>query len=255
MKNYIFIFLLFLFSQCKEIKYSHTNKEDNLYFVFTTFRHGARTHIFPLDSFGNIVYPIGELTKYGKTQNLEIGKKYRERYSNFLNMNYDKNEIYIRVSDVERVIISTKKQLEGLFNKEISDKNFEKVNGGINYLRLFHLDENEKKEMDKYEKYCNKKRRLEIDYRKLFKSDIEPILKDCNDKRFTLSIHVFCDATFIAYFQYKYEDNKKNKICKCGEDKAKNFMIFVWIGIILLKIGMNMVRICFICFSNISLII
>ena len=226
MKNYIFIFLLFLFSQCKEIKYSHTNKEDNLYFVFTTFRHGARTHIFLLDSFGNIIYPIGEITKYGKTQNLEIGKKYRDRYSNFLDMNYNKNEMYIRVSDVDRVIISAQKQLEGLFNKVIDEKNFEKVYGGINHLNLFHIDEKEKKEMDKYEKYCNKKRKLEIDYRKLFKSEIAPILKECYGTRFTLSIHAFCDSTFTAYFEYKYGDDKKNKIAKCGDDKAKKFYEF-----------------------------
>ena len=226
MKNYIFIFLLFLFSQCREIKYNHSNEEDNLYFVFTTFRHGARTHVFLLDSFGNIVYPTEELTKYGKIQNLEIGKKYRERYSNFLNMNYDKNEIYVRVSNIDRVIISAQKQLEGLFNKKIDEINFEKVDGGINYINLFHIDKNEKKEMVKYKEYCNKKRRLEIDYRKLFKLEIAPILKDCYGTRFTLSIHVFCDSTFAAYFEYKYGDDKKNKIAKCGEDKAQKFYDF-----------------------------
>lgn len=223
MKHFIFIFFLLLFSQCKETKYSHTNKEDNLYFVFTTFRHGARTHVFLFDSFGNIISPIGELTQYGENQNLEIGKKYRQRYSNFLNMNYNKDEIYVRVSDVERVIISAQKQLEGLFNKKIDDTNFEKVNGGLDHFNLFHLDEKEKKEMDKYERYCNNKRRLEIDYRKLFKSEIAPILRNCYGTLFTLSIHAFCDSTFTAYNQYKYGDDKKNKIAKCGEDKAKKF--------------------------------
>ena len=226
MKNYIFIFLLFAFSQCKEIKYSHTNREDNLYFVFTTFRHGARNHFFLLDSFGNLIYPIGELTNYGKIQNLEIGKKYRERYSNFLNMNYDKNEIYMRVSDVDRVVISAQKQLEGLFNKKIDDKNFEKVSIGLSYWNLYHLDKKEKEEMDRYEKYCNKKRRLEIDYKKLFKSEIAPILKSCYGTRFTLSIHAFCDSTFSAYFEYKYGKDKENKIGKCGEDNAKKFYDF-----------------------------
>ena len=40
----------------------------------------------------SISFP-GDLTKYGALQHLEIGQKYRERYSNFLDMNFDENNI------------------------------------------------------------------------------------------------------------------------------------------------------------------
>jgi hypothetical protein len=74
--------------------YNHTNKENNLYFVFTTFRHGARRPLSRVDFFGNHNYTAGALTEYGKIQHLEIGRKYRKRYSNFMNINFDKNEVY-----------------------------------------------------------------------------------------------------------------------------------------------------------------
>ena len=127
----IYIFLIILqnyFSQSKEKRYSHTNKEKNLYFVFTTFRPGARTQLFIYDSFGNINFSTGKLTKYGEIQNLEIGAKYRKRYSKFLNMSFDKNQMLIYSSKSERVVVSTKKQLEGFFNKKIDDNIIHEIN-------------------------------------------------------------------------------------------------------------------------------
>jgi hypothetical protein len=75
--------------------YNHTNQENNLYFVFTTFRHGARKPLAGKDYFGNRNYSAGALTRYGAIQHLEIGRNYRKRYSNFVNMSFDKNEFYI----------------------------------------------------------------------------------------------------------------------------------------------------------------
>ena len=138
MKTIISVFLFYL-SVCKDIKYKHKNSEKNLYFVFTTFRHGARSTFLPIDSFGNIKLSFGELSNYGALQNLEIGKKYRKRYSNFLNLNYDKNQMYIRTSDVERTLELINKQLEGIFNKQIDQKDFIIVNNGFNFLNLYHL--------------------------------------------------------------------------------------------------------------------
>jgi hypothetical protein len=114
---------------CRDIIYNHTNKENNIYFVFTTFRHGARRPLSRVDFFGNHNYTAGALTEYGKIQHLEIGRKYRKRYSNFMNINFDKNEVYIRSSKEKRAIISTEKELEGFFNKTIDKSNIFIVNG------------------------------------------------------------------------------------------------------------------------------
>ena len=102
-----------------DIYYNHTSEEKNLYFVATTFRHGARFPFIHVDFFGNGIRYKGKLTGYGGLQHYEIGKKYRERYSNFLDMNFNPKEMYIRSSDVERTVISTMKELEGLFQKSI----------------------------------------------------------------------------------------------------------------------------------------
>lgn len=110
-------------SYCVDVMYNHTNKENNLYFVFTTFRHGARKPLFGKDYFGNRNYSAGALTTYGKIQHLEIGRKYRKRYSNFVNVSFDKNELYIRSSNIGRTIVSTEKELEGFFNKTIDRSN------------------------------------------------------------------------------------------------------------------------------------
>ena len=82
--KFIFIALiLFIFIHCKDIIYNHTNKENNLFFVFTTFRHGTRTSYYVVDSFGNLAKSFASLTKYGGLQHLNIRQNYRKRYSNF----------------------------------------------------------------------------------------------------------------------------------------------------------------------------
>ena len=225
MKTIISLFLFYL-SVCKDIKYKHKNSEKNLYFVFTTFRHGARSTFLPIDSFGNIKLSFGELSNYGALQNLEIGKKYRKRYSNFLNLNYDKNQMYIRTSDVERTLESINKQLEGIFNKQIDQKDFIIVNNGFNFLNLYHLSKEEKEEMDKYSNYCSKRKLEDIDYRKIFKTEISPILRECYGTLFTLSLHIFCESVFSSYFEYTYGNDTTNRIGKCGKENAQKFYDF-----------------------------
>ena len=86
--NIILILFLFIFVHCQDIYYNHSNLDNNLYFVFTTFRHGARSVFHPIDYFGNPIKSQEALSKYGAIQHLEIGQKYRKRYSNFLNMSF-----------------------------------------------------------------------------------------------------------------------------------------------------------------------
>ena len=80
------IIIIFVSINCKEKKYNHTNRENNLYFVFSTFRHGARKPFNKYDVFKNKIKNSGSLTSYGKKQHLIIGQKNRDRYFNFLNL-------------------------------------------------------------------------------------------------------------------------------------------------------------------------
>ena len=210
-----FIILLFNVYHCKEIIYNHTNEENNLYFIFTTFRHGARKTYRDVDFFGNYDNKTGALTKYGQIQHLEIGKKYRKRYSNFLNISFDNNEFYIRSSDVERTIISTEKELEGFFNKTINRSNIFIVKEGIYYMNLYHLDGKEKEEMEKYFEYCPK-RILSQDYQSIFDNEIMPILKGCYGINNATDIHFFYDSVITSYFEYIYGNDSKNKIGNCS---------------------------------------
>ena len=223
--DFKYLLFLILFINCKESIYNHTNKENNLFFVFTTFRHGARFPSTNIDYFGNVISSPGNLSKYGILQNLEIGKKYRKRYSNFLNMEFDKNQIYIRTSDIERTIISTEKQLEGFFNKIIDRKYFEIVKGGIDYFNLYHLNSEEQKKMDEYLKFC-KKRILEIDYKDIFDKEIFPILQNFYGINKSPNLEDFCDSVYTAYYEYIYDNDTNNKIGNCGiqnVSKINNF--------------------------------
>ncbi len=212
---------LFIYAICsnEEKLYNHTLLEQNLYFVFSTFRHGARATFSKIDYFGNNISNPGSLTKYGAIQHLEIGKKYRQRYSNFLNMSFDKNQLYIRSSDEWRTIISTLKELEGLFSKVIERSNIHIIQNGMNYWNLFQLNDSEHKELSRYFQYCNKKRFLP-DYGNILKNDIFPFLKECYGKSVVPNPGHFCDAVFAAYFEYTYGNDTKNQIGKCGKDKA-----------------------------------
>ena len=215
MKNFFYYLLLFLFVDSDDIKYKHTNLDNNLYFVFTTFRHGARFPFISQDYFGNPISSPGALTKYGALQHLEIGKKYRERYSNFLDMNFDKNQFYIRTTDVERTIISGEKQLEGLFNRPIGRRYFDIQKGGPNFWNLYCINKEDRQELDKYSNYCKNKRSL-VDYNQIFKKEIYPILQDCYGIISIQNLHEFCDSVFTAYSEYNFGNKTDNKIGKCG---------------------------------------
>ena len=212
---------------CEDIMYNHNNKENNLYFIFTTFRHGARKPLSVKDFFGNINYSPGSLTEYGKIQHLEIGRKYRKRYSNFMNISFDKNEIFIRSSDVERTIVSTEKQLEGFFNKTIDRSNIFIVNGGGYFMNLFHLDRKEKEEMNKYLKSCQK-RKLGKNYANIYLKEIFPNIKNCHlMKSISDSGSLnFCDSMISHYFEYIYGNQENDIISRCNHEDIKHFYDF-----------------------------
>jgi hypothetical protein len=220
-----FLLLTYL-SYCKDIIYNHNNKEKNLYFVFTTFRHGARKPLTRVDFFGNSNYSAGSLTEYGKIQHLEIGRKYRKRYSNFMNISFDKKEIYIRSSNFKRTIISTEKELEGFFNKSIGRSNIFIANSGYP-MNLFSLDIKEQIEMKKYFASCPK-RNLAKNYIDTYNLEIFPNIKHCHlMKNISDSgINRFCDSMISHYFEYIYDNETNNIISRCSSENIKKFYDF-----------------------------
>ena len=211
----IIVTILTSFSFEADIYYNHTSLDNNLYFVFSTFRHGAREPFVDVDYFGNKIQHKGALTNYGAIQHLEIGKKYRERYSNFLNMSFDPNQMYIRSTDVERTVISTLKELEGLFGRVIDKKYLQILSGGANFWNLFQLNNTEHAELDQYFAYCKNKKRILQSFNEIF-----PILKECYGATNYPETYGFCDSVFTAYFKYTYENDTENKIGKCGKENA-----------------------------------
>ena len=183
--NYLLLYSilsLFFHSHCVHFMHNHTNKENNLFFVFTTFRHGARKTLSGVDFFGNRNYSAGALTKYGKIQHLEIGRKYRTRYSNFVNMSFDKNEFYIYSSNIRRTIVSTEKELEGFFNKAIDRSNIVIQRGRGYYLyfmKILDLDPIEQAEINKYIASCSK-RKLAKNFNDIYYREIFPNIKKCH---------------------------------------------------------------------------
>jgi len=207
--------------------YNHTNKENNLYFVFTTFRHGARKPLFGVDFFGNRNYSAGALTKYGKIQHLEIGRNYRKRYSNFVNISFDKNELYIRSSDVGRTIVSTEKELEGFFNKTIDRSNIVIARGGGHFMNLFHLDPKEQIEMNKYVASCSK-RKLSKNFRDIYNREIFPNVRKCYQMEniTDYGMGMFCDSMISHYFDYSYGNETYNIISRCSKENIQKFYDF-----------------------------
>ena len=228
--NYLLLYSilsLISLSYCIGIMYHHTNKENNLYFVFTTFRHGARKPLFRVDFFGNSNYSTGALTTYGKIQHLEIGRTYRKRYSNFVNLSFDKNELYIRSSSTGRALVSTEKELEGFFNKTIDRSNIVIAKHGGYYMNLFHLDPKEQAEMNKYVASCPK-RKLSKNFRNIYAREIFPNIRKCHQmENITDSgIGVFCETMISHYFEYTYGNETNNIISRCSKENIQKFYDF-----------------------------
>ena len=221
------ILSLIVLCHCEDVMYNHTNQENNLYFVFTTFRHGARKPLAGKDYFGNRNYSAGALTRYGAIQHLEIGRNYRKRYSNFVNISYDKNELYIRSSDVGRTLISTEKELEGFFNKTIDRSNIVIARGGGYFMNLFHLDPKEQAEMNKYVASCPK-RNLGKNYGEIYHKEIIPNVKKCDqmENLGDAGLWMFCDTTLSHYFEYSYGNETYNIISRCSKENIQKFYDF-----------------------------
>jgi hypothetical protein len=130
-------------------------------------------------------------------------------------MNFNPKEMYIRSSDVHRTVISTMKELEGLFGKEIGKNYFKIVGNGLSYWNLYTLNNTARQELEKYYGFCNSKKRRLPDI-----SEIFPLLQRCFGTRKKPEIWRFCDSVFTAYYEYTYSNRTDNKIGRCGKEYA-----------------------------------
>ena len=211
-KTFLILFLIIGAYKCELKTYSHLNNESNLYFVLTSFRHGARTPLIKKDSFQNIIKNPGRLTAYGKLQHLIIGKKYRKRYYNFLNLNksenFDKEQLLVKSTTIKRTLISAQKQLEGLFNTTKNNDNI-KIVSIKNTMNLYIFNINEVQKVYNSKAYCNTLRKLnektnknknkkKLEIKNHFKDTIVPEFKRCyGHTNFGQKGH-FCEPGYSA---------------------------------------------------------
>uniref|UniRef100_A0A8D1CUS1 acid phosphatase n=1 Tax=Sus scrofa TaxID=9823 RepID=A0A8D1CUS1_PIG len=96
--------------------------EGPLVFVAVVFRHGDRAPLasYPTDPHKENIatlWPrgLGQLTREGVHQQLELGRFLRSRYESFLSPQYRREEVYIRSTDFDRTLESAQANLAGLF--------------------------------------------------------------------------------------------------------------------------------------------
>ena len=87
--------------------------------VHLVWRHGDRTPInpYPTDPHRNYSWPggLGQLTTRGMRRHLELGHWLRQRYTGWLSPTYDRAEVVVRSTDVDRTLMSALSNLAGLF--------------------------------------------------------------------------------------------------------------------------------------------
>uniref|UniRef100_A0A8C5WCC2 acid phosphatase n=1 Tax=Leptobrachium leishanense TaxID=445787 RepID=A0A8C5WCC2_9ANUR len=83
------------------------------------YRHGDRSpvHTYINDPYQESSWPdgFGQLTKDGMQQQYDLGQYLRKRYAGFLNETYNRHEVYVRSSDLDRTLMSAQANLAGLF--------------------------------------------------------------------------------------------------------------------------------------------
>uniref|UniRef100_A0A8C2QAD8 Lysosomal acid phosphatase n=1 Tax=Cyprinus carpio TaxID=7962 RepID=A0A8C2QAD8_CYPCA len=108
-----FLIVSFLFA------FSLSSGERTLKFVTVLYRHGDRSPInaYPTDPYKESDWPqgFGQLSQEGMKQHFKLGQFLKKRYTGFLSEDYDRHEIYIRSTDVDRTLMSAEANLAGMF--------------------------------------------------------------------------------------------------------------------------------------------
>uniref|UniRef100_UPI00398F79A5 lysosomal acid phosphatase-like n=1 Tax=Pristiophorus japonicus TaxID=55135 RepID=UPI00398F79A5 len=90
-----------------------------LRFVNLVYRHGDRspTEAYPTDPYTEKYWPqgFGQLSQIGMRQQYELGQYLRHRYKDFLNSSYDRQEIYVQSTDIDRTLMSAEVNLAALY--------------------------------------------------------------------------------------------------------------------------------------------
>jgi len=146
-------------------EYSHKN-ENNLFFIFLNFRHGARSSLHLIDNYNDMLggnwEGKGELTNLGRRQHYEIGLKTRKRYSFFLENEYNPKEVLIYSTEYNRTMMSVGQQLLGLYNNinysdhdynfsDFQNNDIEDINTIIPPINLFMVNEGNDIKKNRYE--------------------------------------------------------------------------------------------------------
>ncbi|KAJ7344696.1 hypothetical protein JRQ81_000646 [Phrynocephalus forsythii] len=94
----------------------------SLHFVILLYRHGDRSPVkaYPRDPYQENAWPqgFGQLSQDGMRQQWDLGQALRRRYDGFLNATYNREEIFIRSTDVDRTLMSAEANLAGLYPPE-----------------------------------------------------------------------------------------------------------------------------------------
>ncbi|XP_062918339.1 lysosomal acid phosphatase-like isoform X5 [Mobula hypostoma] len=84
------------------------------------YRHGDRSPIqaYPADPYTEKDWPEGfaQLTVVGMKQHYALGQYLRHRYNTFLNSSYDRHEVYVQSTDIDRTLMSAQVNLAGLYH-------------------------------------------------------------------------------------------------------------------------------------------
>ncbi|XP_050970542.1 lysosomal acid phosphatase isoform X2 [Labeo rohita] len=108
-----FLIVAFLFA------FSLSNGERTLKFVTVLYRHGDRSPIkaYPTDPYKESAWPqgFGQLSQEGMKQHFELGQFLKKRYTGFLSEDYERHEMFIRSTDVDRTLMSAEANLAGMF--------------------------------------------------------------------------------------------------------------------------------------------
>ncbi|XP_064613887.1 lysosomal acid phosphatase-like isoform X2 [Liolophura sinensis] len=91
----------------------------SLRLVNLLYRHGDRSPVesYPTNPITENDWPqgYGQLTKEGMREHYQLGQFYREYYKTFLNASYDRFQISVRSSNLDRCLLSAECHLAGLY--------------------------------------------------------------------------------------------------------------------------------------------